>query len=267
MLSGRRSRYTSIRGCRSPPSKRSSTGRWARWRSHTAGRRATTMRCSSTRRIRSRRGASRATGTQHARLRTCGVCVMPIGGMQVAFVSLVDLKTGQVVWFNTLAASAGEFARLKAPRRWWTRFSTRWNRARSQKRKQRPNGARSERLLSPPVSAFALRVRALFCVRRVVCQGAAHTAHARSHAGYAPSDKDERGLWQTCAQLEEESPLPLAYEGCRTERLSLGRAATAHRRASQDDPRICDAPTRLQCLHVSERHDDREQRSARSRAK
>jgi hypothetical protein len=37
-----------------------------------------------------------------------GVCVMPTGGVQMAFVSLVDLKTGQVVWFNTLAASAGD---------------------------------------------------------------------------------------------------------------------------------------------------------------
>lgn len=37
-----------------------------------------------------------------------GVCVMPTGGMQVAFASLVDLKTGQVVWFNTLASSVGD---------------------------------------------------------------------------------------------------------------------------------------------------------------
>ena len=37
-----------------------------------------------------------------------GVCVMPTGGMQVAFASLVDLKTGQVVWFNTLADTAGD---------------------------------------------------------------------------------------------------------------------------------------------------------------
>lgn len=37
-----------------------------------------------------------------------GICVMPQGGMQVAFASLVDLKTGQVVWFNTLASSVGD---------------------------------------------------------------------------------------------------------------------------------------------------------------
>jgi hypothetical protein len=37
-----------------------------------------------------------------------GVCVMPAGGMQLAFASLVDLKTGQVVWFNTLASSTGD---------------------------------------------------------------------------------------------------------------------------------------------------------------
>lgn len=37
-----------------------------------------------------------------------GVCAMPTGGMQVAFASLVDLKTGQVVWYNTLASSVGD---------------------------------------------------------------------------------------------------------------------------------------------------------------
>jgi hypothetical protein len=37
-----------------------------------------------------------------------GFCVMPVGGMQFAFASLVDLKTGQVVWFNTLAATTGD---------------------------------------------------------------------------------------------------------------------------------------------------------------
>jgi hypothetical protein len=37
-----------------------------------------------------------------------GVCVMPTGGQQAAFASLVDLKTGQVVWFNTLISGAGD---------------------------------------------------------------------------------------------------------------------------------------------------------------
>lgn len=37
-----------------------------------------------------------------------GVCVMPAGGSQAAFASLVDLKTGQVVWFNTLGSSVGD---------------------------------------------------------------------------------------------------------------------------------------------------------------
>jgi hypothetical protein len=36
------------------------------------------------------------------------VCVMPQGGMQVAFASLVDLKTGQIVWFNVLTSSVGD---------------------------------------------------------------------------------------------------------------------------------------------------------------
>jgi hypothetical protein len=37
-----------------------------------------------------------------------GVCSIPEGGVQQAFASLVDLKTGQVVWFNTLASSVGD---------------------------------------------------------------------------------------------------------------------------------------------------------------
>lgn len=41
---------------------------------------------------------------------TCavGVCILPAGGQQSAFASLVDLRTGQVVWFNTLASSVGD---------------------------------------------------------------------------------------------------------------------------------------------------------------
>ncbi len=37
-----------------------------------------------------------------------GVCIMPSGGQQSAFSSLVDLKTGQVVWFNVLSSSTGD---------------------------------------------------------------------------------------------------------------------------------------------------------------
>jgi hypothetical protein len=37
-----------------------------------------------------------------------GVCVIPAGGQQAAFASLVDLKTGQVVWFNALGSSVGD---------------------------------------------------------------------------------------------------------------------------------------------------------------
>lgn len=37
-----------------------------------------------------------------------GVCVMPSGGQQAAFASLVDLKTGHVVWFNTLISGVGD---------------------------------------------------------------------------------------------------------------------------------------------------------------
>jgi hypothetical protein len=47
---------------------------------------------------------------QAAGLLTClvGVCVMPTGGQQIAFASLVDLKTGSVVWFNVLFSSVGD---------------------------------------------------------------------------------------------------------------------------------------------------------------
>jgi len=37
-----------------------------------------------------------------------GVCVMPGGGIQQAFVSLVDLKSGEVVWFNHLVSGVGD---------------------------------------------------------------------------------------------------------------------------------------------------------------
>jgi hypothetical protein len=37
-----------------------------------------------------------------------GVCVVPGGGSQFAFASLVDLKTGQLVWCNTLLSSVGD---------------------------------------------------------------------------------------------------------------------------------------------------------------
>jgi hypothetical protein len=37
-----------------------------------------------------------------------GVCVLPAGGSQRAFASLVDLKTGDVVWFNFLQSAVGD---------------------------------------------------------------------------------------------------------------------------------------------------------------
>ena len=47
---------------------------------------------------------------QVAGLLSCvvGVCVAPAGGQQLAFATLVDLKTGQVVWFNVLQSTAGD---------------------------------------------------------------------------------------------------------------------------------------------------------------
>lgn len=37
-----------------------------------------------------------------------GVCILSPGGQQAAFVSLVDLHTGQIVWYNALASSVGD---------------------------------------------------------------------------------------------------------------------------------------------------------------
>jgi hypothetical protein len=47
---------------------------------------------------------------QVAGVLTCllGVCVIPNGGQQIAYASLVDLKTGNIVWFNVLASGTGD---------------------------------------------------------------------------------------------------------------------------------------------------------------
>ena len=47
---------------------------------------------------------------QIAGLLTCavGICVAAPGGQQLAFASLVDLKSGNVVWFNILASGVGD---------------------------------------------------------------------------------------------------------------------------------------------------------------
>ncbi|HEY8510275.1 MAG TPA: hypothetical protein VIL32_18105 [Steroidobacteraceae bacterium] len=37
-----------------------------------------------------------------------GACIIPSGGYQLAFASLVDLKTGRVAWYNVLASSVGD---------------------------------------------------------------------------------------------------------------------------------------------------------------
>lgn len=37
-----------------------------------------------------------------------GVCMLPSGGIQQGFASLVDLKTGNVVWFNYLESEVGD---------------------------------------------------------------------------------------------------------------------------------------------------------------
>jgi hypothetical protein len=37
-----------------------------------------------------------------------GVCVAVPGGQEIAFASLVDLKTGEVIWFNSLVSGLGD---------------------------------------------------------------------------------------------------------------------------------------------------------------
>ena len=37
-----------------------------------------------------------------------GICPAVQGGSQVAFVSLVDLRTGNIVWFNLLSSASGD---------------------------------------------------------------------------------------------------------------------------------------------------------------
>jgi hypothetical protein len=43
-----------------------------------------------------------------------GVAVVPAGGQQVGYASLVDLKTGRIVWFNNLARASGDLREAKA---------------------------------------------------------------------------------------------------------------------------------------------------------
>lgn len=49
-------------------------------------------------------------GLQVAGLLSCavGVCVGVSGGQQIAFASLVDLKTGRISWFNVLTSTVGD---------------------------------------------------------------------------------------------------------------------------------------------------------------
>jgi hypothetical protein len=42
-----------------------------------------------------------------------GVCIIPAGGKQIAFVSLVDLKDGRVVWYNYLYSEDGDIRELE----------------------------------------------------------------------------------------------------------------------------------------------------------
>jgi len=46
-----------------------------------------------------------------------GVCYMPPGGQQIAFVSLVDLKSGRVVWYNHLMSTIGDIRTAEGARK------------------------------------------------------------------------------------------------------------------------------------------------------
>jgi hypothetical protein len=43
-----------------------------------------------------------------------GLAIIPAGGQQVGYASLVDLKTGRIVWFNNLARVSGDLREPKA---------------------------------------------------------------------------------------------------------------------------------------------------------
>jgi hypothetical protein len=51
-----------------------------------------------------------------------GVCLPASGGMQYAFVSLVDLKSGRVVWFNFLSSEDGDIRTAKGAEEMVTRL-------------------------------------------------------------------------------------------------------------------------------------------------
>jgi len=46
-----------------------------------------------------------------------GVAVVPAGGVQIGFASLVDLRTGNIVWFNRLVSGSGDLRTQEPARR------------------------------------------------------------------------------------------------------------------------------------------------------
>jgi len=43
-----------------------------------------------------------------------GVAIVPAGGQQIGYASLVDLRTGRIVWFNNLARGSGDLREAKS---------------------------------------------------------------------------------------------------------------------------------------------------------
>ena len=45
-----------------------------------------------------------------------GLCFAPGGGQRFAYVSLVELETGDIVWFNVLSSSVGDIRNAEGAR-------------------------------------------------------------------------------------------------------------------------------------------------------
>ena len=141
-----------------------------------------------------------------------GFCAPSGGSNQFAYASLVDLRSGEVVWFNVLQTGSqlpgikfGDIRTQVAHRRWSSA--------------RRPNEARPR---GPPGDG-----EALMCMRcaelsgRLLLAGggalaasmATGIAQARTRPadmvpligpGFRPTDADEKGLWQQMDRVEEE---------------------------------------------------------------
>jgi hypothetical protein len=70
-----------------------------------------------------------------------GLCVIPGGGLQQGFASLVDLKTGNVVWFNYLVSEVGDIRTAKGAEEMVTRLLSGMHEEPRTKKKERKKAA------------------------------------------------------------------------------------------------------------------------------